>query len=467
MATLKVSTRMYRVNELGDCFLLRFEANNKKSSVLIDCGSFRNSKESIARMKEIAANISETVGKDGLSAVVGTHQHNDHLSGFTHAADTWMKLTAKEGWLSWLDNPEDKNAAAISDDHKKLTGTLNEVNKALLASKNIRFAKDDETNKIADVLGFYIGLTDNEEPIVPAMGLQMIRKMSKKTTYLSPGDVFDLPDLDAGQVKVYVLGPPKDKKLLFDISAGKGESYDPKLAMANTMASNYLEALSNFSENGSANSSEAYFPFDKKFTCNTTTEPFTSSQYNHASEAWRKVDTDWLQQAERLGLYLDSYTNNTSLVLAFELIESGKVLLFVGDAQTGNWLSWKDIDWKEQAARINFEKLMAKTVLYKVGHHCSHNATLVAGLEDMTHPDLVAMIPVDKTDPNITKKNGWKMPAAKLHQRLKEKAKNRVLRMDDVFDSDCDPKDNQIKKSWKSLNLPVVTNLFIEYTIDA
>ena len=36
-------------------------------------------------------------------------------------------------------------------------------------------------------------------------------------------------------------------------------------------------------------------------------------------------------------------TNNTSLALAFELIEKGrvgKVLLFPADAQVGNWLSW-------------------------------------------------------------------------------------------------------------------------------
>jgi hypothetical protein len=44
--------------------------------------------------------------------------------------------------------------------------------------------------------------------------------------------------------------------------------------------------------------------------------------------------------AGRLALQLDSDTNNTSLVLAFELGKSGRVLLFPGDAQVGNWLSW-------------------------------------------------------------------------------------------------------------------------------
>ena len=41
--------------------------------------------------------------------------------------------------------------------------------------------------------------------------------------------------------------------------------------------------------------------------------------------------------------------------------------------------------------------LLARTVLYKVGHHGSHNATLRAqGLELMTSAELTAMIPVDE-----------------------------------------------------------------------
>jgi len=41
---------------------------------------------------------------------------------------------------------------------------------------------------------------------------------------------------------------------------------------------------------------------------------------------------------------LQSATNNTSLVLAIEL-EDGDVMLFAGDAQVGNWLSWQDLTW--------------------------------------------------------------------------------------------------------------------------
>jgi hypothetical protein len=32
-------------------------------------------------------------------------------------------------------------------------------------------------------------------------------------------------------------------------------------------------------------------------------------------------------------------------VLAFELASEGEVLLFPGDAQVGNWLSWETLEW--------------------------------------------------------------------------------------------------------------------------
>ena len=63
--------------------------------------------------------------------------------------------------------------------------------------------------------------------------------------------------------------------------------------------------------------------------------------------AWRRIDTEWLYSAEQLALDMNGQTNNSSLVLAFELGKGGKVLLFAADAQRGNWLSWAEADWKD------------------------------------------------------------------------------------------------------------------------
>ena len=79
--------------------------------------------------------------------------------------------------------------------------------------------------------------------------------------------------------------------------------------------------------------------------------------------------------------------------MAIELVNSGKVLLFPGDAQVGNWLGWHELVWDVNGEEVNIKNLLKKTVFYKVGHHGSHNATLKEmGLELMTNSHLAAMV---------------------------------------------------------------------------
>jgi hypothetical protein len=223
-----------------------------------------------------------------------------------------------------------------------------------------------------------------------------------------------------------------------------------------------LGALNNLNNTNRNKDEEQPYPFNEPYTNSENFDGVWNSYYK-SSESWRKIDEDWLKQAERLALWLDSYTNNSSMVLAFELVKSGKVLLFVGDAQTGNWNSWKTIKWKKMPAGFDWKSLLQKTVLYKVGHHCSHNATLVEGLEAMIHEELVAMIPVDASDGNITKKNGWKMPAKNLYARLKEKTNNRVLRMDEGI---VEKNKSATKTAWNKLPFkPKDKELYIEYEV--
>jgi hypothetical protein len=93
---------------------------------------------------------------------------------------------------------------------------------------------------------------------------------------------------------------------------------------------------------------------------------------------WRRIDNDWLNAFGQLALDLDNDTNNTSLVLAFEFQKTGDVLLFVADAQVGSWQSWSKLEFKVPGRErpLSAHELLGHTVFYKVGHHCSHNATL-------------------------------------------------------------------------------------------
>jgi hypothetical protein len=166
-------------------------------------------------------------------------------------------------------------------------------------------------------------------------------------------------------------------------------------------------------------------------------QPFVKETYDDPGQEWRRIDQDWLAAFGQLALDLDSDTNNTSLVLAFEFTATREVLLFVGDAQVGNWKSWASVkyDVPGRSTPLPAHDLLARTVFYKVGHHCSHNATLKkGGLELMQHDDLVAFIPLDKTTAKAQGKKdangvpkGWDMPAGPLFKALNERAKQRVV----------------------------------------
>jgi hypothetical protein len=167
---------------------------------------------------------------------------------------------------------------------------------------------------------------------------------------------------------------------------------------------------------------------------------FGPQEGTRADQSWRRIDAAYMDAAAEFALQLDSATNNTSLVLALELIESGKVLLFVGDAQVGNWLSWQNVQWKLDAnTTVTATELLRRTVFYKVGHHGSHNATAKAkGLELMQSDDLVAFIPVNH---KMAVKKGWgKMPLRNLVKELNARTQGRLVRADEDYEPPNTPK---------------------------
>ncbi len=464
-----VTIRMYRLDELGDCFLLTFADGGVKCRMLIDCGSFRNSRKSIDRLKHIVGAISAELGGDPLDVVVGTHQHNDHLSGFVHCEAEFRAIGIEEVWLSWLDDPADQAARAIGEDHNnlmlKLAAVSDRLHRMAPARRGAR-----ALGVLDDMLGFYGVKGAGAPPQLPAGAVAILKEVGReKPKYLRPGQTLDVPRLAPGQARVHVLGPPRiaGNELLYRKDPRQGESYDPHLAFACASADRFLDAVN--ARSGVVSRGEVHYPFSEMIKASGRrhmTPPLAAMQrlYNRRTEAWRKIDEDWLQQADTLALFLDTFTNNSSLVLAIELMESRKVLLFVADAQTGNWLSWDQIAWGVPG--LSRDDLLARTVYYKVGHHASHNATLVASFEKMTNPDLVACIPVHKKDPNITKENGWKMPARNLFRRLKTATANRVLQMDGVNPPSCNPTKGAAKAAWRRAGItPKITADYIEVKI--
>ena len=468
-ANVSATICMYRLLELGDCFLVTFTAGASKSRMLIDCGSFRNTSVSAARLDQITKAIARQLAGAPLDVVVGTHQHNDHLSGFVHCEAAFRKIGIQQVWLSWLDDPADPRARTIGKAHHNLMLQLHAAHAALRAS-----AKGSRQRPVAarslevleDVLGFY-GASATAPPEVPAKAVKILKAIgARKPSYLKPGQTLDLPGVPAGSVRVHVLGPPRSDTDLFRSEPKKGESYDPALTAANLLASRFLDAAR---QRRRPTAGEDDYPFNARYRRATdrSRSPALAAlvkRYRARAADWRTIDDDWMQQAETLALYLDTFTNNSSLVLAIELVASGKVLFFAADAQTGNWSSWATVNWGQPG--VTTDDLLARTVFYKVGHHASHNATLVAAFEKMGTPELVALIPVNKKDPNITKPNGWKMPARNLFKRLKEKTGNRVLQMDCVNPPECNPDAAPAKAAWKKAGItPRITDLSVEIDI--
>jgi hypothetical protein len=232
-----------------------------------------------------------------------------------------------------------------------------------------------------------------------------------------------------------VLGPPRDPDLLrtSDPVPRAGEVYE--LAGLGGSDLGFLAAVEALGTSAAAGGQ----PFDDWFRvpeAEAWSDDFFGEHYGFEGEdeaGWRRIESDWLGVAGRLALQLDSHTNNTSLALAFELGPSGRVLLFPGDAQVGNWHSWAGRKWRLREAwetrTVTAADLLARTVLYKVAHHGSHNATPRQGLELMTSRELTAMLPVDRA---TAREMDWDMPFPALYRRLVEKTNGRILDLETV-----------------------------------
>jgi hypothetical protein len=446
-----ISVRMYN-NILGDCFLIRIPASPERDvKILIDCGALQGMPSATEIMNEIATDIADTTGSH-LDVLVITHEHWDHLSGFYQAEETFQKFEINELWLAWTEDERDADAARIRARRKKALQLLLTLDKHFgpaaipeeeegEATRAPRGGQRDEVRELLAFTGQSPGAAASR--MDTGAILAMLKGLAKKVRYFTPGaDPIPLP---AGiPVQAYVLGPPKDTKLLLRSNPRKGEVYlsDESDGLGVYLAAAVqLEKEANLLDADEARAIELSMPFDKQhFRRLSEMEVQQASSrgepYFLDRDQWRRIDRDWLGAAEQLALKLDSDTNNTSLVLAFAFGSDAerRVLLFPGDAQVGNWESWQQYVWPSGASRedpsaIDITKLLAATVLYKVGHHASHNATLRAnGLELMTHPELVAMIPVKEEFARKTKH--WNMPFPSLLARLLERTKGRVLRAD-------------------------------------
>lgn len=442
----RVRIRMYR-KWLGDCFLLSFRNGRKLSHILIDCGAVTGKSLVVDAVRQIHA---ETGGR--LDALAVTHEHWDHVSGFSDAADVFKTFAVGEVWAAWTEDPDQ----TIAKESKKISGNRLRA----LESAMLRFGQSDDPGDarrgaaLAGLAAFSQGTND-------AMKTALELGPPK---FFDPGDVVERAWLPG--VKVYVLGPPKDLGALHNMMGRKTDLYGGRDALALAgVESSFAAAAS-----AAPGVPDRYAPFDRYLQWDAAawskSPGWPGLAASYAAEPDRRIDNDWLNSAAELALQMDSYTNNTSLALAFELTDTGEVLLFPGDAQIGNWLSWAGVKFPAAGGKaVTGPDLLARTVFYKVGHHGSHNATLKpGGLEAMRSPKLVAAIPVDEQFARASKH--WDMPAGPLLAALAERTKGRVLRADQDFPAGAGKPEALPEADWRAFSGAVaVDKSYVEYTI--
>ncbi|QCI66701.1 MBL fold metallo-hydrolase [Phreatobacter stygius] len=408
----RAKIRMYRQG-LGDCFLISLSrASGKPYRIMIDCGVILGTPDSSAIMTAVVEDIARETGGT-IDLLLATHQHWDHLSGFVQATEALKKLTFKKVWLAWTEDPADQLARELAGERDTALRSLR------LSAGAMRLAGGaDEADEIDALIGFFgaAGGASTEDALNVVKALGPIR-------YCRPSDPpVQLADPDA---RLYVLGPPHDRKLIRKTlpSTREPETYG---VSANAFGANVLAALDGTDDAAPFGPNRA-IPLEIARGMD-----FFRAHYWGPGEAapdWRRIDTAWLDGASELALALDSATNNTSLVLAIEFAD-GDVLLFVADAQVGNWLSWETLDWTVDGRKVTAWDLLRRAIVYKVGHHGSHNATLKAKGLDLMERLRFAMIPVDHA--MAVKKRWGNMPLPELVAALGEKARDGVLRLDET-----------------------------------
>ena len=161
---------------------------------------------------------------------------------------------------------------------------------------------------------------------------------------------------------MFVLGPPRKKELLDQSDPSKKDkdqiyNFGAYMGLLEQVAPAFgSEPIGPFDDRFSLplEGTKALTFFKQRYWADTNDEELAQRIDN--TQDWRRIDADWMGVATTLAMQLDQDTNNTSLVLAFELgpkKESGPVLLFAADAQVGNWLSWQDVTWTFEGRTVS------------------------------------------------------------------------------------------------------------------
>ncbi|RWO10989.1 MAG: hypothetical protein EOS07_07470 [Mesorhizobium sp.] len=451
--------RMYRIGH-GDCFLIAFagEQPDKPAYVLIDCGYKPGSPAKLANPTEV-----EEIGQDIIDVTGGvvdvaviTHEHQDHVNGLTPTNFPGLKVG--KVWFAWTENPDDDIANQMRKKfNDRLLGLIDAHANMLGAGQSDDLVANFLEGELGEEASEYNGLNSlgaaGKDPAKSAnkIAMKFLRDCAapRDLEYLYPHEK-QRPVPGAATARVFVLGPPRDIDKIDDLDpigaenfgdgghgmgAGTGGVGDDGKKMSPFPRRHVLSMERAFDSSTADNFFATHYGIE-----GNGADDAPDGKSIHDNADWRRLKANETD-AGGLALAMSNATNNASLVLAFELSKGGKVLLFVGDAQAGNWRSWSEGSFTDGTAEVTVKDLLGRTVLYKVGHHGSHNATLngkarskQASLAWMARgqnaAEFVAMITAVEAWAHRKPKPDWNHPLPAIKTALVEKAGGRVLQTD-------------------------------------
>ncbi|MDQ2856634.1 MAG: hypothetical protein M3R68_09920 [Acidobacteriota bacterium] len=352
----KMTLRAYQVG-FGDCFLLTFHYPKNDRHVLIDFGSTGVPKGSDPKlMLHVAEDIEKECGGK-LHAVVATHRHKDHISGFATSkgkgsGDVIARCKPDVFVQPWTEDPKAKK------DAKEATKDSTPVQHFTASLQNMQqvSASIFEESKAMRRQGSNLGIVDQlsfigDDNIANLSAIENLMTMAqKRNTYVHFGSKSGLETVLPG-VKIHVLGPPNLKQtgeILKERSKDAAEFW-------------MFQAFAGDQENVRGGD---IFPRAQSVSGNQTAP----------NARWFVRHLRSVRGEQLLGLVrsLDQAMNNTSVILLFEI--GKQKFLFPGDAQIENW----NYALTEAKKDPDLMALLKQVNLYKVGHHGSRNATPIS-----------------------------------------------------------------------------------------
>lgn len=367
-----LKVRMYRVG-FGDFFLITVPTKAGNRYILIDCGVFKGKSGTgdIGSIEDAVEDLYKTTGGQ-LALVIMTHRHADHIAGFDRASERFKDFKASMVWMPYWEQFNDAEGSAHN-----LQAQIEEL--AMQLAMQFRGRTDKTAEQALDLLWDATGIDFNAAPTGGkrrggnARALELLKNHlgnnGKNVRYYAAGDKPELPSELKG-LSAEILGPPPKNAQVFlkleDLKVGVGQ---------------YLDSIT---END-----KAIQPF-RPHWCVDRDKSYPNQDvlgrpinYQEIINDVHNAQPDMLAAA---AIKIDDFLNNQSLVVLFKF--AGKTLLFVGDAQAGNWEHWlykldAPVSDPTKAGTLTEEsqQILQNIDFYKVGHHGSTNSTPIQAVE--------------------------------------------------------------------------------------